>query len=101
MWVNSDAYIAPVKGYEEMKKFYMKMAKELDWLPGTMFGGNSQISQPMVGDRRKSAAILNGMPLLSFVSVGMVRIREQLVRRPHSKSKSGKEGRQCHQQGSG
>jgi hypothetical protein len=70
MWVNSDAYIAPVKGYEEMKKFYMKMAKELDWLPGAMFGGNTQISQPMV-EYRKSAAALNGMPLLSYVSVGM------------------------------
>ena len=70
MWVNSDAYIAPVKGYEEMKKFYMKMAKELDWLPGAMFGGNTQISQPMV-EYRKSTANLNGMPLLSFVSVGM------------------------------
>ncbi len=70
MWVNSDAYIAPVKGYEEMKKFYMKMAKELDWVPGTMFGGNTQISQPMV-EYRKSTANLNGMPLLSFVSVGM------------------------------
>lgn len=70
MWVNSDAYIAPVKGYEEMKKFYIKMAKELDWLPGTAFGGNTQISQPMV-EYRKSTANLNGMPLLSYVSVGM------------------------------
>jgi hypothetical protein len=70
MWVNSDAYIAPVKGYEEIKKFYMKMAKELDWVPGTMFGGNTQISQPMV-EYRKSTANLNGMPLLSFVRVGM------------------------------
>jgi hypothetical protein len=70
MWVNSDAYIAPVKGYEEMKKFYIKMAKELDWLPGTMFGGNTQISQPMV-EYRKTTANLNGMPLLSYVSVGM------------------------------
>jgi hypothetical protein len=48
----------------------MKMAKELDWVPGTMFGGNTQISQPLV-EYRKSTANLNGMPLLSYVSVGM------------------------------
>jgi hypothetical protein len=70
MWVNSDAYIAPVKGWDEMKKFYTKMAKELDWLPGAMFGGDAQISQPMV-EYRKSTANLNGMPLVSYVSVGM------------------------------
>jgi hypothetical protein len=70
MWVNSDAYIAPVKGWDEMKKFYMKMAKELDWLPGAMLGGDAQISQPMV-EYRKSTANLNGMPLVSYVSVGM------------------------------
>ena len=70
MWVNSDAYIAPVKGYEEMKKFYLKMTKELDWLPGTMVGANTQITQPMV-EYRKSTANLNGMPLLSYVSVGI------------------------------
>ena len=70
MPVNSDAYIAPVKGWEEMKRFYNKMAKELDWVPGAMFGGDAQISQPMVG-YRKSTANLNGMPLVSYVSVGI------------------------------
>ena len=39
MWVDSDSYIAPVKGYDEVKHFYQRMAKELDWLPGTMMGG--------------------------------------------------------------
>jgi hypothetical protein len=70
MWVNSDAYIAPVKGWEEMKRFYAKMAKELDWVPGAMLGGDAQISQPMV-EYRKSTANLNGLPLVSYVSVGM------------------------------
>lgn len=69
MWVNSDAFIAPVKGYDEMKRFYQRMAKELDWLPGTMMGG-SQIMPAMV-EYRKSAANLSGMPLFSTVSVGM------------------------------
>ncbi len=70
MWVNSDSYIAPVKGYDEMKRFYMRLAKELDWVPGAVFGGNPQIAPAMV-EYRKSAASLNGMPLLSMISVGM------------------------------
>jgi len=70
MWVSSDAFIAPVKGYEEMKRFYVRMAKELDWVPGAIFGANPQISPAMV-EYRKTAANLNGMPLLSMVSVGM------------------------------
>ena len=70
MWVNSDSWIAPVKGYDEMKRFYQRMAKELDWVPGAVFGGNPQIAPAMV-EYRKSAATLNGMPLLSMVSVGM------------------------------
>jgi hypothetical protein len=70
MWVDSDAYIAPVKGYDEVKHFYQRMAKELDWLPGTMMGGNAQIAPAMV-EYRKSATALNGMPLSSLVSVGM------------------------------
>jgi hypothetical protein len=70
MWVDSDAYIAPVKGYDEVKHFYQRMAKQLDWLPGTMMGGNAQIAPAMV-EYRKSATALNGMPLSSLVSVGM------------------------------
>ena len=70
MWVNSDSFIAPVKGYDEVKHFYQRMAKELDWLPGTVLGANPQITPAMV-EYRKSAATLNGMPLQSMVSVGM------------------------------
>jgi hypothetical protein len=70
MWVNSDSWIAPVKGYDEVKRFYMRLAKELDWVPGAVLGANPQISPAMV-EYRKSAAALNGMPLLSMVSVGM------------------------------
>jgi hypothetical protein len=70
MWVNSDAWIAPVKGYDEVKRFYQRMAKELDWVPGAVLGANPQIAPAMV-EYRKSAATLNGMPLLSLISVGM------------------------------
>ncbi|HET8890049.1 MAG TPA: hypothetical protein VFQ41_14195 [Candidatus Angelobacter sp.] len=70
MWVNSDSWVAPVKGYEEVKHFYMRMAKELDWVPGAVLGANPQIAPAMV-EYRKSAATLSGMPLLALVSVGM------------------------------
>src|SRR5258707_8086029 len=70
MWVDSDSYIAPVKGYDEVKHFYQRMAKEMDWVPGAMVGGNAQIAPAMV-EYRKRATALNGMPLLSLVSVGM------------------------------
>jgi hypothetical protein len=69
MWVDSDAYIAPVKGYDEVKHFFQRMAKEMDWVPGAMMGGNPQLA-PAIVEYRKSAAALNGMPLLSLVSVG-------------------------------
>ena len=70
MWVDSDSYIAPVKGYDEVKRFYQRMAKEMDWVPGAMMGANAQIAPAMV-EYRKSATALNGMPLFSLVSVGM------------------------------
>lgn len=70
MWVSSDSFIAPVKGYDEMKRFYARLARELDWLPGAVLGANPQVAPAMV-EYRKTAANLSGMPLLSMVSVGM------------------------------
>jgi hypothetical protein len=70
MWVSSDAFVAPVKGYEEMKRFYGRLAKELDWVPGAVLGANPQIAPAMV-EYRKTATNLTGMPLLSMISVGM------------------------------
>ena len=37
MSMNSDSWLAPsVPGYDELRQFYMRMAKELDWLPGAI-----------------------------------------------------------------
>src|ERR1041385_5332468 len=47
MWVDSDAYIAPVKGSEEAKSFYQRMSKAMDRVPGAMMGGNAQIAPAM------------------------------------------------------
>ena len=56
-------------GYAELKKFNLRLAKELAWLPGTAFGGSMQIS-PAIVEFRKEAANLDGMPLEQVVSFG-------------------------------
>lgn len=69
-WVTADSWIAPVKGYEEVQAFYRRMAKELDWMPGAVFGQNPQFSMASV-EIQKSTAELKGMPLLQYTSMGM------------------------------
>jgi hypothetical protein len=76
MTVNSDSWIAPsIPGYSEMRDFYLKMAKELDWLPGTMSGMAGMNMNPQMGpameEFRKSAVKLQGMPLLQTMSMDM------------------------------
>jgi len=69
-WVTSDSWLASVKGSEEAKRFFMRLAKELDWLPGEMAaGGNIQIA-PAMNEFHKDVANLNGFPLLQYISVG-------------------------------
>lgn len=72
--MTSDSWIAEsVPGYDEMHQFYLKMAKELDWLPGTM--GNMMGMNPQTGaamdEFRKNALKLKGMPLVTYTSMGM------------------------------
>src|SRR5262249_47876607 len=69
-WVSSDSWIAPVKGYDEVKSFYMRMAKELDWVPGAVLGPNVQMNMASV-ELRKSTARLTGLPLLQYTSMGI------------------------------
>ncbi len=74
MRMNSDAWIAAtVPGYDEMRQFYVRMSKELDWLPsmmGSMAGMNAQMG-PAMKEFQKNAVTLKGMPLLQTVSFGM------------------------------
>jgi len=75
MTMNSDAWIAPdVPGYDEMRQFYVHMAKQLDWLPGAMgnmmAGMNAQMG-PAMQEFQKNLATVKGMPLLQTVSFGM------------------------------
>jgi hypothetical protein len=74
MIMNSDAWIAPsVPGYDEVREFYVRMAKQLDWLPnmmGNMMGMNPQMGLAMQ-EFQKNMATLKGMPLLQNLSFGM------------------------------
>jgi hypothetical protein len=70
MWVNADTYSASVRAYDDVKRFNVRMAKELNWVPGAAFNNaNVRIGQPMV-EYHKSLVNMTGMPLLSYVSVG-------------------------------
>ncbi len=72
--MNSDAWIAPnIPGYDEMRQFYVRMAKQLDWLPGTMggmIGMNPQMG-PAMQEFQKNLATVKGMPLLQNISFGL------------------------------
>jgi len=70
MWMTADSWIAPVKGHDELKNFYLRLAKELDWLPGAVLGANPQMNVASV-ELRKSTVKLNGMSLLQYTSMGM------------------------------
>jgi hypothetical protein len=73
--INSDAWMAPsMPGYDEVHEFRLKMAKELNWLPGAMGGamglnmGNPQMGSAME-EFRKNAATVKGMPMLQTISM--------------------------------
>ena len=69
-WATTDSWLAPVKGADEVKRFYTRLAKELDWLPGEMAaGGNVQIA-PAMSEIHKDVANLKGLPLLQYISIG-------------------------------
>ena len=70
-WVmNADSWIAPLPGYEEINQFYMRMAKEMDWLPGQVLGANVMMSQAMQ-EFKKNQLKLKGLPLLQTTSFTM------------------------------
>ena len=77
MVTNTDSWIAPiVPGYDEIRQFYVKMAKEMDWVPGVMMSGmangmaNSNV-QISMAELKKSNLKLGGMPLLQTMSMTM------------------------------
>jgi hypothetical protein len=72
--VNSDQWIAPdVPGYSEIRNFYLKMAKELDWVPGQMKQtmANSNVQFSLAELRKNNLAHITGMPMITYVSMSM------------------------------
>jgi hypothetical protein len=72
--IHTDQWIAPdVPNYSEIRNFYLKMAKEMDWVPsqvaGTMANSNIQLSLSEV--RKSNLAHIAGMPMLTYMSMTM------------------------------
>jgi hypothetical protein len=71
--INSDSWMAEVPGYDELHQFHTRMAKELDWFPGTMMGtmnmGTPQMG-PAMEEFKKNAAKVKGMPLVQTMDIG-------------------------------
>jgi len=72
--IHSDQWIAPdVAGYHEIRDFYLKMAKEMDWVPGQVAGtmANSNIQLSLTELKKSNLAHIAGMPMLSYTSMTM------------------------------
>ena len=69
-WMTGDSWYGTIPGYEEVRQFSIKMAKELDWLPGSLGMGNAVTSQA-AEEFRKNAIKMDGMPLVQFSSIGV------------------------------
>ena len=71
MTVTTDMWIAQgVPGYQEVRKFYARMAEKLNWTPGgNMFMQNPQVSEGMA-EVYKEVAKLDGVPVEQFITMG-------------------------------
>src|SRR5215471_14377448 len=67
-WMTADAWYG-VPGHDEVRQFYRKMSKELDWLPGSMGTATPQMKEA-ADEFRKNAIKMDGMPLVEFTSFG-------------------------------
>ncbi len=70
MWMTGDSWYGTIPGYEEVRQFYVKMAKEVNWLPGSVGMSNAQMGQA-AAEFRKNAVKVDGMPLVQFTSFGL------------------------------
>jgi hypothetical protein len=71
MVVMADTWIAPqVPGYDEVKKFYQRMAEKMSWTPsGNMFMSRPDVAQGMA-EVYKESSKLNGMPVFQTTVMG-------------------------------
>jgi hypothetical protein len=70
-YMTMDTYVAPtVPGYQEFGEFYKKMAKEVNWVPPTNIHIDPRMTQGM-SEMQKNSASLKGLPLLSYITMGV------------------------------
>ena len=69
-WMTGDAWYGTISGYDEVRTFYVKMAKELEWLPGSVGMANPQMTQA-TEEFKKNSLKVDGMPLVQYTSFGM------------------------------
>ncbi len=66
-----DTFVAPtVPGYQEFGEFYKKMATEVNWVPPSNIHIDPRMNQGM-SELQKNSAALKGLPLLSYISMGI------------------------------
>jgi len=66
-----DTFVAPsVSGYQEVGEFYKKMAKEINWVPPSNIHVDPRMTQGM-GELQKNSDALKGLPMLSYISMGI------------------------------
>jgi hypothetical protein len=64
----NDTWVAPtVAGYEEVRNFHERMARELNWAPGGIAADPRM--KEAVEAMRKSSPLLSGFPLLSSIKI--------------------------------
>ncbi|HEY2462241.1 MAG TPA: hypothetical protein VGI16_15640 [Candidatus Acidoferrum sp.] len=66
-----DSWVAPsVAGYKEMGEFYVRMAKEVNWVPPSNIHIDPRVSQSME-EVQKNSGSLKGLPMLQYLSMTM------------------------------
>ena len=72
MSTSIDSWVAPtVPGYKEIGEFYVRMAKEINWVPPLNISLNPQVTQGMA-EVQKNQSAYKGLPLLQYMSMTMV-----------------------------
>ncbi|HKE25488.1 MAG TPA: hypothetical protein VKB88_24180 [Bryobacteraceae bacterium] len=71
MPITVDAWIGPaVKGYDEVRAFYKRMAEKIGWTPGSnAFMGRPDIAKGM-SEAYKEVSKLDGVPLFETMTIG-------------------------------
>jgi hypothetical protein len=70
MAIKMDMWVAPeVAGYSEVREFYKRMAKELDWMPGGMALLNRPDMARAISKMMTQGGALEGTPIQEIVSM--------------------------------